>query len=63
MPQIEDPRCASDETAWEGCTDDYVIFQRACPDCGHGLLHAPARFHDACGGTGYLTRQLPKAAQ
>lgn len=50
---------ASDETAWEGFTDDSVILQRDCPDCDHGLLWAPARYHGACGGRGFLTRTVP----
>lgn len=47
---------ASDETAWESLNDDRILLQRRCPDCDHGLLSAPARFHGACGGSGYLVR-------
>lgn len=49
---------ASDEVAWEGFTDDTVILQRKCPDCDGGLLWAPARFHRACSGSGYLSRTV-----
>ncbi|VXC09545.1 hypothetical protein [Aeromicrobium sp. 9AM] len=50
------------ETPWESWNDGEVIMQRDCPDCDHGMLYAPARFHAACGGTGYLTRTVELAA-
>lgn len=59
MSQIKDPRCASDETAWEGFDEKHVIFQRDCPDCDKGLIYEPVRFCGACGGSGFLTRTLP----
>jgi uncharacterized OB-fold protein len=60
MSKLEShPEAASDETAWEGFTDDTVILQRDCPDCDRGLLVAPARFCPACNGSGYLTRTVP----
>ena len=62
MSRITDPAitalAASDEEAWEGFTDDSVIFQRPCPDCDKGLLYYPARFCGKCGGSGRIARTV-----
>lgn len=50
---------ASDETAWEWIEDDTICLQRPCPDCLDGLVDAPVRFCDVCGGAGFLVRFAP----
>jgi hypothetical protein len=45
---------------WE--YDDQIVLQRDCDEegCKKGLKLSPARNCDACGGTGFKTRQFPK---
>lgn len=41
-------------TEYEWVDEEKTVFQRVCPDCDHGMLWAPARFHGACAGSGFL---------
>lgn len=47
--------------AYEGFSDDDVIFQRRCPDCDGGLLLAPARWCPRC-DRGFLTQRADPRA-
>ena len=37
---------------------DGVVWQRICPTCDKGMLLAPARFCNACGGSGFVISVL-----
>lgn len=53
------------ETAWEGWTNDEVLFQRVCDaeGCQQGLRTEPAHFCPKCGGGGYLVRSQREVTQ